>query len=238
MPRRPRSRARQPWSVKGFLRASPKGALQSLGAAARAEPGSQTRASLNQTPCVHRGAGVGHGRAGPDGQTAAWTLGCSRADAVHLSGGQAWREAPSGYFLQHRDVAPIVRNLCVPKRAVWLRRACQEPGRPQAEGAVLTCSPGLSAVENHWDTGWPLPNSSIRDVSGLIFAPLPFSGKETQGSGEFALLSFPLAFSLLTNGLNVVPCSRSWCHPKGGDATGATARPMPCSAPESRGGSD
>lgn len=90
-----------------------------------------------------------------------------------------------------------MRNPCVPKRAVWLRRACQEPGRPRAEGTVLTCSPGLSAVENHWDTGWPLPNSSVWDVSGLIFAPLPFSRKKTQGSGEFALLSFPLAFSPL-----------------------------------------
>lgn len=70
---------------------------------------------------------------------------------------------------------------------------CQELGQPSAESAVLACSPGFSTVENHWDTGSPLPNSSVCDVSGMIFALLPFSGMETEGSGEFALLSCPLA---------------------------------------------
>ena len=108
-------------------------------------------------------------------------------------------------------------NLCVHKRVACLFRGCQEPGQPNAESAVLTCSPGFLTVENHWDTGSPLPNSSICDVSGMIFAPLPFSGKETEGSGEFALLSFPLALYPLTNRLDAVSCvNRSWCNSKGG----------------------
>lgn len=78
-------------------------------------------------------------------------------------------------------------------------RGCQELGQPNAESAVLACSPGFSTVENHWDTGSPLPNSSVCDVSGMIFALLPFSGMETEGSGEFALLSCPLALRPLTS---------------------------------------
>lgn len=105
-------------------------------------------------------------------------------------------------------------NPCVHKRVARLFRGCQEPGRPNAESAVLTCSPGFSTVENHWDTGSPLPNSSVCDVSGMIFAPLPCSQKGAEGSGEFALLSFPLTLYPLTNGLNAV----SWLHnPKGGE---------------------
>lgn len=111
-------------------------------------------------------------------------------------------------------------NPCVHKRVACLFRGCQEPGQPNAESAVLTCSPGFLTVENHWDTGSPLPNSSVCDVSGMIFAPLPFSGKETEGSGEFALLSFPLALYPLTNRLNTVSrVNRSWCDSKeGGNA--------------------
>lgn len=123
------------------------------------------------------------------------------------------------------DVTAIVRNAHVQRRVA----------RSQ-DSAVLACTPGFFTVENHWDTGSPLPNSSVWDVSGMIFAPLPFSGKETEGSGEFALLSFPLALYPLTNGFNALTGPGG--TPKLGRRGGGTAKPTlrggngVCSAPK------
>lgn len=94
-------------------------------------------------------------------------------------------------FLQHGDVTPIAGKLCTHERVACLFRGCQEPSQPSAGNAVLTCSPEFLTVENHWETGSPSPNSSACDVSGMIFALVPFSRKATEGRGEFALVEFP-----------------------------------------------
>lgn len=85
---------------------------------------------------------------------------------------------------------------------------------PTQKSAVLTCSPGFLTVENHWDTGSPLPNSSVCDVSGMIFALLPFSGKETEGSEEFALCEFPTC--LIPTDKSLERSLLRWWNSKGG----------------------
>lgn len=102
-------------------------------------------------------------------------------------------------FLQYGDVTPTAGKLCAHERVACLFRGCQEPSQPNAGNAVLTCSPEFLTVENHWETGSPLPNSSACDVSGMIFALVPFSRKATEGRENLPLLSFPLALDPLTN---------------------------------------
>lgn len=82
--------------------------------------------------------------------------------------------------------------------------------------AVLTCSSGFLTVENHWHTESPLPNCSACDVSGMIFALVLLSGKETACRGQRALVGFPIALDLLMDHTNAAHCVPGrWCDPRG-----------------------